>query len=80
MEEHKGWMLDVFTERSNVTTIMQYMYLCFCCFFLFLISYSGNFYEKTLCELVEKKIFAEKIFVDCLLMPPKDATPQISCE
>ena len=33
---------------------------------------AGNFHER---ELVENKTFTDKTSVDCLLVPPKDATP-----
>ena len=37
-----------------------------------------TFVEENFRELVENKIFSEKTFVDCLLVPPKDATPPVS--
>ena len=35
----------------------------------------GTFAEENFRELVENKIFTEKTFTDCSLVPPKDATP-----
>ena len=38
---------------------------------------AGNFHGRKLPIIGGKKIFAEKTFVDCLLVPPKDTMPQI---
>ena len=39
------------------------------------ILYSSTFAGENFRELVENTIFTEKTFMDCLLVPPKDATP-----
>ena len=42
--------------------------------------YQETFMEEKFHELVENKIFAEKSFVDCLLVLLKDATPPKFCD
>ena len=46
-----------------------------------IVLYSGKLLKKkSFCKLVENTIFVEKTFTDCLLVPPKDATPPDSVE